>query len=180
MISHSLLFSFSLLLRVYGNCEINRIQDYCKFHCPDYINPVPIFKSTPIFLFFLLLLLPPPTFTASSSVTSDIQLAFHLILAQLIDSHAGVFASIEGAWLTNIEGQHSLVILHQEFRIITDDHSVLHPDNLRLGHRKVERKCNRLIRVPLNVLWIPLHRLFYNLPFFTLGVPLTAQLMAVL
>lgn len=64
--------------------------------------------------------------------TSDIQLALHLILAQFIDCHAGVFSSVKGARLANVEGQHSLVVLHQVLWILANDHLVLHPDDLRL------------------------------------------------
>lgn len=67
-----------------------------------------------------------------SVLTSDFQLALHLVLAQRVDSHAGVFAPVEGARLANVEGQHSLVVLHQVLGILADDHLVLHPDNLRL------------------------------------------------
>lgn len=70
--------------------------------------------------------------SAASVPTSDVQLALHLILAQLVDRHAGVFASVEGARLANVEGQHPLVVLHQVLWILANNHLVLHPDDLRL------------------------------------------------
>ena len=93
----------------------------------------------------LLSQLPPPPSSSvpshlccpSSALTSDIQLALHFILAQFIDSHAGVFASVEAARLPNVESQHSLVVLHNELGILTNDHSVLHPYNLWLRCREV-------------------------------------------
>lgn len=37
-----------------------------------------------------------------SALTSDIELALHHIFTQLVDSHAGVFPSVKGAWLANV------------------------------------------------------------------------------
>jgi len=89
----------------------------------------------------------PSASSLSSPLTSDVQLALHFVRAQLVDRHAGVFASVEGARLANVEGQHSLVVPHQELGILTDDHLVLHPDNLRLRREKDTLVNNQVQRI---------------------------------
>lgn len=64
--------------------------------------------------------------------TSNLQLAFHFILPKIIDGSAGVSAPIEQAWLADIQSQHTLIVLHQELGVFTDDHIVLHPNDLWL------------------------------------------------
>lgn len=64
--------------------------------------------------------------------TSNLQLAFHFILPKIIDGSAGVSAPIEQAWLAYIQSQHTLVVLHQELGVFTDDHTILHPNDLWL------------------------------------------------
>lgn len=83
----------------------------------------------------------PPPFEASflclcSSFllnNSNLQLALHLGLSQVVDGAARVPASVEQARFTDVQSQHALVVLHQEFRVFTDDHVVLHPDDLWPG-----------------------------------------------
>ncbi|KAG7227797.1 hypothetical protein INR49_013591, partial [Caranx melampygus] len=57
-------------------------------------------------------------------LTSDIQLALHLILAQLIDGHAGVFASVEdhgGRWFScDLHIQSELVAGHHNDSVLGD------------------------------------------------------------
>lgn len=68
--------------------------------------------------------------------TSNLQLALHLGLSQVVDGAARVPASVEQARFTDVQSQHALVVLHQEFRVFTDDHVVLHPDDLWLRFNK--------------------------------------------
>lgn len=74
--------------------------------------------------------------------TSNLQLAFHLILPEIIDGPAGVSAPVKCAWLTDIQSQHALVVLHQELGVFTDDHIVLHPNDLWLKHSVLEEEEN--------------------------------------
>lgn len=79
-----------------------------------------------------------------SVLTSDIKCALHFIFAQFIDSHARVFPSIKGAGLSNVEGQNSLIVLHQVLGILPNNHLVLHPDNLRLRFEQAELRKLKL------------------------------------
>lgn len=65
--------------------------------------------------------------------TSDLQLALHLVLPEVVDSSAGVSSTVEQTRLTDIQSQHALFVLHQVLWVLADDHVVLHPDDLWLG-----------------------------------------------
>lgn len=65
--------------------------------------------------------------------TSDLQLALHLVLSQLVDGPTGVAAAVELTGLSDIECQHALFVLHQVLGVLADDHVVLHPDDFRLS-----------------------------------------------
>lgn len=64
--------------------------------------------------------------------TSDFQPALHLVLPQVVDGLTGVLAPVKLSGLPDVQGQHPLVVLHQEFRILPNDHLVLHPHYLSL------------------------------------------------
>ena len=70
--------------------------------------------------------------------TSNLQLALHLILTQIVDGPAGVSSPIKQARLANIQRQHALFVLHQILGVLTDDHIVLHPNDLWLENRASE------------------------------------------
>lgn len=72
--------------------------------------------------------------------TSNLQLAFHLVLPEIVDSLARVSASIKQAWLADIQSQHALVVLHQKLGVFTDDHIVLHPNDLWLRNNVFEEE----------------------------------------
>lgn len=74
--------------------------------------------------------------------TSNVQLALHLISAQLVDGHAGVFAAVKGARPANVEGHHALVVLHQVLGVVADDHLVLHPHDLGLRSQTMVPKVS--------------------------------------
>lgn len=73
--------------------------------------------------------------------TSNLQLALHLVLPEIVDGPAGVSAPIKRAWLTDIQSQHALFVLHQVLRVFTDDHVVLHPNDLWLKNSVLEEKA---------------------------------------
>lgn len=64
--------------------------------------------------------------------TSNLHLALHLVLPEIVDGPAGVSAPIKQAWLADIQSQHALIVLYQELGVFTNDHAVLHPDDLWL------------------------------------------------
>lgn len=66
--------------------------------------------------------------------TSDLQLALHLVFPKVVDGPAGVSAPIKQARLADIQSQHALFVLHQILGVLTDDHIVLHPDDLWLNN----------------------------------------------
>lgn len=66
--------------------------------------------------------------------TSDLQLALHLVFPEVVDGPAGVSAPIKQARLADIQSQHALFVLHQILGVLTDDHIVLHPDDLWLNN----------------------------------------------
>lgn len=72
--------------------------------------------------------------------TSNLQLALHFILPEIIDGPAGVSAPVKRARLADIQSQHALVVLHQELGVFTDDHLVLHPNDLWLKNRVLEEE----------------------------------------
>lgn len=65
-------------------------------------------------------------------LTSNLQLALHLVHSEIVDGPARVSAPIKQAWLANIQSQHALFVLHQILGVFTDDHTVLHPNDLGL------------------------------------------------
>lgn len=69
--------------------------------------------------------------------TSDLQLAFHLVLAQVVDGPAGVSAPIEHARFADVQSQHALFVHHQVLGVVADDHVVLLPDDLGLKKQRV-------------------------------------------
>lgn len=74
--------------------------------------------------------------------TSNLQLALHLVLPEIVDGPAGVSAPIKQAWLADIQSQHALFVLHQVLGVFTDDHIVLHPNDLWLKDSVLEEKAN--------------------------------------
>lgn len=89
----------------------------------------PLFVCFFIFLFIILIN------NKFRSVTSDLQLALHLILAEVIDSLACVLPSVEQAGLADVQSQDALVVLHEELGVAADYCLVLHPDDLGLDER---------------------------------------------
>lgn len=87
------------------------------------------------------------SFLIPSVLTSDVQLALHFIGAELVDGHAGVSSSVKGAWLANVQGQHSLVVPHQELGILTDDNIVLPPGDLRLRRERAKLINNQVQQI---------------------------------
>lgn len=73
--------------------------------------------------------------------TSNLQLALHLVLPEIVDGPAGVSAPVKQARLANIQSQHALVVLHQELGVLTDDHVVLHPNDLWLRNGELEEEA---------------------------------------
>ncbi len=70
--------------------------------------------------------------------TSNLQLALHLILPEIVDGPAGVSAPVKQARLADIQSQHALFVLHQILGVFTDDHAVLHPNDLWLANSVLE------------------------------------------
>lgn len=70
------------------------------------------------------------------SITSDLQLALHLVLAKVVDGLACVHPRVEQAGLADVQSQDALVVLHEELGVATDDYLVLHPDDLGLDARE--------------------------------------------
>ncbi len=73
--------------------------------------------------------------------TSNLQLALHLVFPEIVDGPAGVSASVKRAWLADIQSQHALFVLHQVLGVFTDDHIVLHPNDLWLKNSVLEEKA---------------------------------------
>lgn len=74
--------------------------------------------------------------------TSNLQLALHLVLPEIIDGPAGVFPPIKHARLADVQSQHALVVLHQKLGVFTDDYIVLHPNDLWLKHNVLEEEAH--------------------------------------
>lgn len=73
------------------------------------------------------------SFFTEAPPTSDLQLALHLVLSQLVDGPTRVAAAVKLTGLPDVERQHALFVLHQVLGVLADDHVVLHPDDFRLS-----------------------------------------------
>lgn len=74
--------------------------------------------------------------------TSNLQLALHLVLPEIVDGPAGVPAPVKQARLADIQRQHALLVLHQILGVSADDHIVLHPNNLWLESGALNEEAN--------------------------------------
>lgn len=69
------------------------------------------------------------------SVTSDLQLALHLVLSEVVNGLARVHPRVEQAGLADVQSQDTLVVLHEELGVAANYYLVLHPDDLGLDER---------------------------------------------
>lgn len=61
-------------------------------------------------------------------------------MPEVVDGPAGVSAPIKQPRPADIQSQHALFVLHQILGVLTDDHTVLHPDDLRLENSVLEEE----------------------------------------
>jgi len=72
--------------------------------------------------------------------TSNHEPALHLVLPEVIDGPAAVSAPVKRARLADVQSQHALVVPTQKPGVFTDDHAVLHPNDLWLRNRVLEEE----------------------------------------
>lgn len=69
-------------------------------------------------------------------ITSDVQPALYFSFTTLIDSFAGVNASIKGSGLADLQGQHPLLTEHAVLGIPREIHFVFEPEYLWLKNKE--------------------------------------------
>ena len=100
-------------------------------------------------LFFSLLVYPDyGAFWKRAFLETDLEEAVPRtsVLTQGVDGAAGVLPSVEQAGFADPQSEHTLAILHQELWVLSDDHVVLHPDDLWLRkHHQEECQESRIV-----------------------------------